>query len=54
MPAAALYIYPEGNETPSTLPDLTAHFNERGFSDADVGKLLGLNWMSVFADVWNA
>jgi len=48
------YIYPEGIETPRTLPNLTARLLKRGFSDADVGKVLGLNWMRVFADVWDA
>ncbi len=47
------YIYPEGIETPRTLPNLTGRLLERGFCETDVRKVLGLNWMRVFAKVWD-
>ena len=47
------YIYPEGIETPRTLSNLTGRLLERGFSRSDVEKVIGLNWMRVFADVWD-
>lgn len=46
------YRYPEGIETPRTLPRLTARLLERGFSEADTRKVLGLNWVRVFRAVW--
>jgi membrane dipeptidase len=46
------YHYPAGIETPQTLPNLTHRLLERGFSEADVRKVLGGNWMRVYRDVW--
>jgi membrane dipeptidase len=46
------YRFPEGIETPRTLPRLTARLLERGFSETDVRKVLGLNWLRVYRDVW--
>lgn len=46
------YIYPEGIETPRTLPRLTERLLERGFAEADVRKILGLNWVRVYRQVW--
>jgi len=46
--------FPQGIETPRTLPNLTAKLVERGFSDEDVRKVLGGNWMRVFREVWGA
>ncbi len=46
------YIYPEGIETPQTLLNLTRRLLARGFSHEDTHKVLGLNWMRVFAAVW--
>jgi membrane dipeptidase len=46
------YIYPEGIETPRTLPNLTRRLLERGFSEEDTRKVLGLNWMRAFTDIW--
>lgn len=46
------YKYPSGIETPETLPRLTERCLERGFADADVRKLLGMNWMRVYRAVW--
>lgn len=44
--------YPEGIETPSRLPRLTGRLFERGYSEQDVRKILGLNWLRVFKAVW--
>jgi membrane dipeptidase len=46
------YIYPEGIETPRTLPKLTRRLAERGFAEADIRKILGLNWVRVYGEVW--
>ena len=46
------YKYPAGIETPRTLPRLTERLRERDFSEADVRKILGLNWMRVYREVW--
>lgn len=44
--------YPQGIETPETLPSLTERLLERGYSEQDVRKILGENWMRVYRDVW--
>jgi len=44
--------YPAGIETPRQLPNLTARLCERGYSEADVRKILGGNWLRVMRAVW--
>lgn len=44
--------YPAGIETPRTLTNLTARLLERGYSEADVRKILGENWLRVMREVW--
>ena len=46
--------YPEGIETPRTLPNLTKRMVERGFSAEDTKKVLGENWLRVYEAVWGA
>ncbi|MGK0171254.1 MAG: membrane dipeptidase, partial [Gammaproteobacteria bacterium] len=46
------YKYPQGIETPQTLPRLTERLMEREFSESEIRKILGLNWMRVYRDVW--
>jgi len=46
------HYYPEGIETPQTMPNLTRRLLERGFAPDDVRKVLGDNWMRVYAAVW--
>ncbi len=46
------YRYPAGIETPRTLANLTARLLERDFSEQDIRKVLGLNWMRVYGAVW--
>jgi len=46
------YMYPEGIETPRTLANLTRRLVERDFNKEDIGKILGLNWLRVYHEVW--
>jgi membrane dipeptidase len=48
------YYYPAGIETPRTLSNLTRRLAERGFAEDDIRKILGLNWLRVFRQVWGA
>jgi len=48
------HYYPEGIETPRTLPNLTKRLVERGFSAEDTKKILGENWLRVYEAVWGA
>lgn len=43
---------PAGFETMADLPNLTLGLVERGYSDADILKILGGNYMRVFQQVW--
>ncbi|MEL0112409.1 MAG: membrane dipeptidase, partial [Rickettsiales bacterium] len=47
------YKFPEGIETPRTLVRLTERLLERGFGEEDIRKVLGLNWMRVYRQVWH-
>jgi membrane dipeptidase len=44
--------YPKGIEDPRCLPNLTRRLLERGYSEADVRKVLGRNWLRVMQNVW--
>jgi len=44
--------YPVGIETPRTLPNLTDRLIRRGYSESDVRKILGGNWLRVMHAVW--
>lgn len=46
------HYYPEGIETPQTLPVLTQALIDRGYTEEDVRKVLGLNWLRVYSAVW--
>jgi len=46
------YKYPKGIEVPAKLPALTAGLLARGFTAADVAKVLGGNLIRVFGQVW--
>ncbi len=48
------YYYPAGIETPRTLARLTQRLAERGFGEEDIRKVLGLNWLRVFREVWGS
>lgn len=44
--------YPAGIETPRTLSNLTFRLLQRGYSESDVRKILGENWLRVMQYVW--
>lgn len=46
------YHFPAGIETPQTLGNLTKGLLGRGFAEADVRQIMGLNWLRVFREVW--
>ena len=46
------YKFPEGIETPRTLHRLTERLVARRFSENDIRKIWGLNWMRVYREVW--
>lgn len=46
------YYYPTGLETPDELPNLTARLLERGYSEQDVGNIMGGNWYRMYQTVW--
>jgi len=41
-------------KTPETLLELTKKLLRRGYREDDVKKILGMNWLRVFRDVWGA
>ena len=42
----------EGFHSVSYFPNMIEGLVGRGFSDEDIKKILGLNWIRVFSDVW--
>lgn len=44
--------YPAGIDTPRTLPNLTGRLLQRGYTEGDVRKILGGNWLRVMRHVW--
>lgn len=46
------YYHPEGLESPEQLPNLTRALLDRGFSESDVRKIMGENWVRVLREVW--
>jgi len=44
--------YPMGVETPKSLPSLTKALLDRGYSDDDTRKILGMNWVSMYDQCW--
>lgn len=46
------HYYPADIETPKTLPNLTEGLLQRGYAEADVRKVIGMNWLRVYAQVW--
>jgi len=46
------YRYPEGMELPDTLQNLTGALMARGYTDEDIAKLWGGNWLRVMDRVW--
>ena len=48
------WLMVKGFETISDLPNVTQGLMERGWSNSDIRKLLGENWLRVYAQVWGA
>lgn len=46
------YVYPRGVETPDKLGNLTDAMVRRGYSESDIRKVLGLNLVRIYEDVW--
>jgi membrane dipeptidase len=46
------YYYPKGIELPNTLYNLTGALLKRGYSEPEVAKMWGGNWMRVMKQVW--
>ena len=46
------YVYPECIETPDKLANLTQMLLEHEYSDAEVQKILGGNFMRIYKEVW--
>lgn len=47
------HYFPDGMETPRSLPNLTAGLLARGYTVDDTAKILGGNWLRVLRDVWD-
>jgi len=51
---AALHLYPKGIENASKMLNITRGLVSRGYSDADIIKILGENFLRVLREVWGA
>ncbi len=45
--------YPINFETPDKFPDLIHTMENKGFLKNEITKILGLNWIRIFQEVWN-
>ena len=45
-------LHPRGMETPDKLSNVARELLQRGYSEADVTKILGENWLRLFQEVW--
>jgi len=43
---------PAGMETPADLPNVAVALMKRGYTETDVRKILGENWLRLFREVW--
>jgi membrane dipeptidase len=48
------WFYVKGYESISELPNVTRGLIERGWSTAEIRKVLGENWLRVYEKVWGA
>ncbi len=51
-PNVPLVDAPQGLERISTIPTLAEAMDARGWPDARIERVLGLNWLRLFGDVW--
>ena len=49
---ADVELYPEGLQTPDEMPNIAVALMDRGYSEGDISKVLGANWLRLFRDVW--
>ena len=52
MSIANPHYHPQGFETPDKMPGLARELLGRGYSEDDVSKVLGGNWLRLFQQVW--
>ena len=48
------WLYIKGFESIAELPNLLSGFKRRGWTDAEIGKAMGGNWLRVYGQVWAA
>jgi len=48
-----IYVYPEGIESITKFPNITAGLLSRGYSEEEVEKIIGDNFLRVFRKVWS-
>jgi microsomal dipeptidase-like Zn-dependent dipeptidase len=48
------WFYVKGFESIAELPNVTQGLMQRGWSTADIRKVLGENWLRVYKQVWGA
>lgn len=46
------FHHPLGMETPDRFASISYDLSKRGYSDSDVSKIIGGNWMRLFREVW--
>jgi membrane dipeptidase len=49
-----VFFYPKEFETPAKFPELAVRLMGRGYKKDDIAKILGGNWMRLFAQVWES
>ena len=46
--------YVEGFESVSDIGNVRAEMQRRGYTDEEIAKVFGGNWMRVFREAWNS
>lgn len=47
-------IYPEGIRSADEFPNITRGLVERGYTESEVKKIIGENWLRLYSQVWNS
>ena len=45
-------IYPKGIRSATDLPNITKGLTKRGYSETEIKKIMGENWIRVYSEVW--